>query len=239
MDIRRPVAYVEHRTMPPLDRARFTAFSILAAVAGLAAVGVAMLARAGICLHRLGWLGSDDHAMMPGMPGMAMPGMSADGSMPPGAICPAMLYASAVAAVLCLFALLSLIAMRPRASAVAIAAARIVLALRLGPLTALLCLGGAVPLTLATAMDGMLIGPAPLVGGLLLFVAAALGALALIGIARTVMAFACRLAVALATVFRLLLPGANAPWAPWHEPLLVSAGVGIARRRPSRAPPVR
>jgi hypothetical protein len=225
--------------MPPLDRARFTALSILAAVAGLAAVGVAMLARAGICLHRLGWLGSSEHEhqMMPGMAGMAMPGMGADGATAPGAICPAMLYASAVAAVLCLFALVSLVAMRPRPSLVAIAAARIVLALRLGPLTALLYLAGAVPLAFAIAMDGMLIGPAPLVGGSLLFVAAALGALALIGIARTVMAFARRLAVALATVFRLLVPGADAPWAPWYEPLLVSAGVGIARRRPSRAPP--
>jgi hypothetical protein len=224
--------------MPPVDGARFTALSILAAVAGLAAVGVAMLARAGICLHRLGLLGSSDHAMMP-MNGMSMPEMSAGDSMPPGTICPALLYASVVAAVLCLFALASLVAMRPRASAVAVAAARIVLALRLGPLTALLCLAGSIPLTLAIAMDGMLIGPAPLVAGVLLFGSAGLTALALIGIARTVMAFARRLVVALATAFRLLIPGADAPWARLHEPLLVSAGVAIARRRPSRAPPVR
>lgn len=223
------------------DRARFGALTILAAVAGMVAVGVAMLARAGICFHRLGWLGSGDHAMMPmpGMDGMAMPGMSASGPTPPGTMCPILLYASIVAGVLCLFALVSLLAMRLPASTVALAAARIVLALRFGPLAALLFVAGSVPLTLAIAMDGDLLGPAPLVGGLFLIFAAGLSALALIGIARTVMAFARRLVVALATVFRLLIPGADAPWTPLREPLLVPAGVRLARRRPSRAPPVR
>lgn len=221
------------------DRAQFAALTILAAVTGMVAVGVAMLARAGICLHRLGWFGPGEHEMMPGMDGMSMAGMSSSGATPPASMCPVLLYASIVAAVLCVFALVSLLAMRPQASSVAVAAARIVLRLRFGPLTALLFAAGSIPLTLAIAMDGGLLGPAPLVGGVLLVVAAGMSALALIGIARAVLAFARRLVVALATVFRLLVPGADAPWTPLREPLLVPAGVRLARRRPSRAPPLR
>ncbi|MEA2721380.1 MAG: hypothetical protein QOJ39_3244, partial [Candidatus Eremiobacteraeota bacterium] len=44
-------------------------------------------------------------------------------------------------------------------------------------------------------------------------------------------------AVVLAEAFRLLVPGADAPWASRNVPVLVFAGVRLARRRPSRAPP--
>jgi hypothetical protein len=46
-------------------------------------------------------------------------------------------------------------------------------------------------------------------------------------------------AVALARAFRLLVPGADSPWALGCAPVLVAPGVRIARRRPSRAPPLR
>jgi hypothetical protein len=52
-----------------------------------------------------------------------------------------------------------------------------------------------------------------------------------------VLAFARRLAVAFARAFRLLVPGADAPWTPHRVPVLVRSGVRLARRRPSRAPP--
>jgi len=91
---------------------------------------------------------------------------------------------------------------------------------------------------LILATEGGMTG-LPALGALAALLAGALaGALALAGAARVVLAFARRLAVALAAAFRLLVPGADAPWAVAHEPLLVSAGARIARRRPSRAPPV-
>ncbi|HTJ25050.1 MAG TPA: hypothetical protein VMA36_02695 [Candidatus Limnocylindria bacterium] len=199
-----------------------------------------MLARAGICLHRLGWLGPDAQSAMPPMAGMAMPGMPmGDGPMPPGTMCPVLVWASIVAGILCLFALVSLLAMRPRPATVAFAAARFVTALRVGPLTALLCLAGSIPLTAATAMDGGFVGLGPLVGAALLVVAAALSALALVGVSRAVLSFARRLAGALVAAFRLLVPGAESAPFGFREPLLIPAGVRLARRRPSRAPPLR
>jgi hypothetical protein len=222
------------------DRARFGALSVLAAVAGLVAVGVAALARAGICLHRLGWLGADAQQAMPPMAGMTMPGMAmGDGPMPPDMMCPVLLWASLVAGILCLFALISLLAMRPRAAAVALVAARFVTALRVGPLTALLCLIGSVPLTAATAMDGGFVGLGPLVGAVLLVAAAGLSAFALVGVSRVVLSFACRLVGALIASFRLLDPTGDPATFGVREPLLAPAGVQLARGRPSRAPPLR
>jgi hypothetical protein len=236
--------------MSNTDRARFGALSVLAAVAGLVAVGVAALARAGICLHRLGWLGADAQQAMPPMagmtppgmtpPGMTMPGMAmGDGPMPPDMMCPVLLWASLVAGILCLFALISLFAMRPRAAAVALVAAHLVTTLRVGPLTALLCLIGSVPLTAATAMDGGFVGLGPLVGAVLLVAAAGLSACALVGVSRIVLSFARRLVGALIASFRLLAPGGAAAAFGIREPLLAPAGVQLARRRPSRAPPLR
>ncbi len=53
------------------------------------------------------------------------------------------------------------------------------------------------------------------------------------------LASAGRLVAALVAAFRLLVPGADAPWAPRRTLVLVPAGVRLARRRSSRAPPVR
>jgi hypothetical protein len=212
------------------DRLRFMAFAILSAVAGTVAVGIAALARAGLCIHRLGWFGDADQGM---------PGMAAGGTMPAETMCPALVYASLVAAILCLFALFSLIAMRPCASVLAVTAARIIVALRVGPLTALLCLAGGVPLTFALAVDGHVASSAPLIGAPLLLVAAALSALALVGSARIVLAIARRLAVTIIAAFQLLSPNAHRPWIALRAPFLVPAGVRLARRRPSRAPPLR
>jgi hypothetical protein len=88
-------------------------------------------------------------------------------------------------------------------------------------------------------MDGGFEGLVPLVGAVLLVAAAALSAFALVGLSRAILAFARRLVIALVSAFRLLLPGADTPWVGFHDPLLIPAGVRLARRRPSRAPPLR
>ncbi len=57
--------------MRQLDRARGAALTVLAAVAGTASVGIAALAREGVCLHRLGLFGLRPPAEpMAGMAGM-------------------------------------------------------------------------------------------------------------------------------------------------------------------------
>jgi hypothetical protein len=66
-------------------------------------------------------------------------------------------------------------------------------------------------------------------------VVAALCLLALVAL----LASAGRLIAALVAVFRLLVPGADTPWAPRRSLVPIPAGVRLARRRPSRAPPVR
>jgi hypothetical protein len=65
-------------------------------------------------------------------------------------------------------------------------------------------------------------------------VVAALCLLALV----VLLASAGRLVAALAAAFRLLVPGADAPWAPRRTLVPIPAGARLARRRPSRAPPV-
>jgi hypothetical protein len=54
-----------------------------------------------------------------------------------------------------------------------------------------------------------------------------------------VVVFAARpVAVALAAAFRLLVPGDGARWLAVRRQVLIPAGSRIARRRPSRAPPI-
>ena len=151
---------------------------------------------------------------------------------------PDLLYAAAVAAVLCLLALVVLVAARAGAPAVLVAAARWVDGLRVGPLTAVIGLAGAMPLAAMLAGDGGIAGLPALSALAMLIAGAFAGALALASAARVVLAFARRLVVALAAAFRLLVPGADAPWFLARDPLLAAAVVHAPRRRPSRAPPV-
>ncbi|MBV8748536.1 MAG: hypothetical protein JO103_02355 [Candidatus Eremiobacteraeota bacterium] len=228
--------------MRTTDRARLAALALLAAVAGSASVGIAALARQGVCLHRLGLFGLQPPAAptpMVGMAGMTMAGMTMPAApvAASGPECPILLGAALAAAVLYLVALVAIAILRPRPAELAVVSARFVVGLRLVPLTALLALIGAVPLGAALVMDGGAGGLVPLVAAVFLTAAALLGALALLGAARLVLAFARRLVVALVAAFRLLLPGADAPWLDLSDPLLVPAGVRLARRRPTRAPP--
>lgn len=215
-------------------RARFAALAVLAAVMGLAAAGLAVLAHAGfhVCSHHVTLL--HDHPAV--MSGMAMPGTSASPDADAG-ICPVVLYAAAVAAALCLLALLALAGSRASAPAAVTAAARVVSRLRLAPLTAVLGLAGAVPLAAILASEGVPTGLPALGAFVALVIGAFLAALAVAAGARFVLSCARRLAVALAAAFRLLAPGADAPWLPRRAPVLAAAGVRLARRRPSRAPP--
>jgi hypothetical protein len=215
--------------------ARFAALAVLAAVLGLAAAGLAVLAHAGfhVCSHHVALV----HGHQAVMSGMAMPGTVADPDAEAG-ICPVVVYAAAVAAALCLLALLALAGSRASAPAAVTAAARVVSGLRLAPLAAVLGLVGAVPLAAILASEGVPTGLPALGAIAALVVGAFLAALALAAGARFVLSFARRLAVALAAAFRLLPPGAGAPWLPRRAPLFAAAGVRLARRRPSRAPPL-
>ncbi len=87
-------------------------------------------------------------------------------------------------------------------------------------------------MAMAMPMPGDGICPILLALGLVL---AALCLLALVAL----LASAGRLVAALVAAFRLLAPGAGTPWAPRSVLVPVSAGVRLARRRPSRAPPLR
>jgi len=212
------------------DRTPQGALVLLAAVAATAAMGVAALARTGaaLCGHRVLAHHHD--------PAMAMAGMTAAPAA--DGICPILLYGAAVAAALCALAVVVLAASREGAPAVLVAAARRVAGVSVGPLTGAIGLAGAAPLGLILASEGGVAG-LPALGALAALLAGAFAsAFALAGAARVVLAFARRLAVALAAAFRLLVPGADAPWLVARQPLLVPAGVRIARRRPSRAPPV-
>ena len=165
-----------------------------------------------------------------------MPGVAA--SAPPEAgICPILLYGVAVAAALCVLAIIVLLSSRDGAPAMAVAAARWIAAVPAAPLTGALALaGGALLIAILAAEGGSAALPA--IGALAVLVAGAVaGALALAFAARIVLAFARRVAGALAAVFRLLGPGAGATWTLAGDPLLAPVGVRLARRRPSRAPP--
>ena len=212
------------------DRARQGALVILAAVTATAAVGVAALARTGaaLCGHRV-FVHHHD-------PGMVMSGMAA-AAPGAGGVCPILLYGAAVAAALCLLAVLVLASSRAGASVMVVAAARWIAAIPAAPLTGTLALAGAAPLVAILATEGG-VGGLPALGALAALLAGAFAcALALALAARVVLAFARRVAVALTAAFKLLGPGAGAMWTVAGDPLLVPAGVRLARRRPSRAPP--
>lgn len=218
-------------TMRTPDPAPSSALALLAAAAATAAVGVAALARAGaaLCGHRV-----LVHHHAPGMAMAAVP----TAAVPADGICPILLYAAAVAGALCVLAVVVLLASRAGAPAVLAAAARWVAGLQFGPLTAVIGLAGAAPLAAILASEGGVTGLSA-AGALAALVAGAFaGALALAGAARVVLAFARRLAVALAAAFRLLVPGGGALRFVGWEPLPSAAGMRLARRRPSRAPPV-
>jgi len=217
------------------DRARFAAPAVLAAVAGTAAVGVAALAREGVCVHRLGWFGLRPPAV-PATPmaGMPMPGMEMSGTNAP---CPILVGAAIVAALLYVAALVAIVATRPRPSDLAFAAARIVVGVRLLPLAFALGAIAAVPFGALVVMDG---GGAAVAfaGAVFLALSALLGAATLTALARVTLAFARRLVDALLA----------APWVPRDRAtpgrfvlhtVPARAGVRLARRRPSRAPPLR
>jgi hypothetical protein len=222
--------------MRTTDGARPRALGLLAAVAGTAALGVAVLAAAGahVCHHHV--LAHAHAALAGGISGVALPVPDPEDAE---GLCPILVYAAGLAAGLCLLALLALVRACSRNTALLAATARLVAAQRLAPLAAAVGLAGAVPLGAILALDGGL-GGAPAVAAFAALVAGALlTALALAGAAQVVLALAERLVVALTAVLRLLSPGADTRWAIVADPLLVPAGVGLARRRPSRAPPVR
>jgi hypothetical protein len=211
------------------DRAPRSALVLLTAVAATAAVGVAALARTGaaLCGHRV--------LVHHHEPAMAMSATAV--ASPEAGICPILLYGAAVAAALCVLAVVVLAASRRDAPAVVVAVAYWIAGARVAPLTAAIGIAGAVPLALILATEGG-IGGRPALGAVAALLAGAFAsALSLAGAARVVLAFARRLAVAVAASFRLLVPGAGAPWLVAAQPLLVPAGVRLARRRPSRAPP--
>jgi hypothetical protein len=230
--------------MRTTTRARHIALALLAAVAGSASVGVAALARAGVCLHRLGLFGLHAPAAPGAMdaPGMAgMPGMAATApmAMTPAAPCPILIGVALFGAFCYLAALAALIAVRPSPREVALTSARVVCGIRFAPLAALITLVGAVPVGALILADGV---PAPggiAIAAVFLTAAALAAAGVLIAIARVVIACARRIVVALLAALHVSLQESGAPLRRRQHLVPVSAGVLIARRRPSRAPPVR
>ena len=213
------------------DRARFVAPALLAAVAGSASVGIAALAREGLCFHRLTGIARPD--AMAGMGPAGMAGMTGPAAPAP---CPILLVAALVAGALYLLAIGAVALARPPVSEIALATARLVLGIRLAPLAALLVVAGAVPLGATIALEGHA-GAVLLAAAAFVVLAAVLVASLLLGAARCVVAFARRVAVAIAAAFRLLVPGGDALWLARRELVLIPAGVRVLRRRPSRAPP--
>jgi hypothetical protein len=216
------------------DRARLVAPALLAAVAGSASVGIAALAREGLCFHRLAGLTRTDAIPGMAMDSAAMAGMASPAPMAP---CPILLWAALAAGVLYLLAIVAVAMARPSAGEIALATARLVLGIRFAPLAALLVIAGAVPLGATIVVEGHA-GTVLLVAVAFVVLAAGLAAYTLLGTARFVVAFARRIAGALAAGFRLLVPGADTPWLARRDLVLVPAGVRLVRRRPSRAPPL-
>lgn len=225
--------------MRATKRAAVVAASVMAAVAGSAAVGIAALAREGVCLHRLGLFGlhADPAAApggaMAGMAGMPMPAMA----MAPGAPCPIVTGAAMAAGLLYLAALVAIAIMRPRPAEIAFAAARLVLGVGFVPRTLTIAAIAAVPLGGAIVMDGTSTLTAA-TAAVFLGLCAALLALLAGTAARVTLAFACRLAGALLAPRWLPPAGARAAFVPVPA-ASIAAGVRLARRRPSRAPPLR
>jgi hypothetical protein len=216
------------------DRARGAALTVLAAVAGTASVGIAALAREGVCLHHLGLFGLQPTEPMPGM--TMAPGMMMDTTA--SGPCPILLGAALAAGALYLVALVAILALRPRPAELAVASARLILGVRFAPMAAALAAIGAVPLGAALAMDGAA-GAAPYVAAAFLLACAALCAGALTGAAKLILSLARRLVVAMLAPPRWLSPGAGTPWRGRRALVPIPAGVRLVRRRPSRAPPLR
>ena len=218
--------------MRRVERARFAALALLAAVAGSASVGIAALASEGLCLHRLGLFGLHaEPASGAALPLLAMP---ADA----GAPCPVLITAAAGAAILYVLALAAIVFARPSASDLAFTSARIVLGVRFAPLALVLTIVGAVPLGAAMLLDGSPPAITAFIAAAFSCVAAVLIVAVLRFCANAVLAFAIRLAASIIALFRLLVPGADAPWLALHDPLPVAAGVVLGERMRSRAPPV-
>jgi hypothetical protein len=198
------------------DRARRAAPALFAALAGSAALAIAVLAATGahVCHH-------------------AEAGGAGEG------LCPTLIFAAALASGLCLLSLAAFVRVRSQDPGVLTATARLVAGARLGPLTAAVGIAGALPLVAILAMDGGLSGVPALAALAALAGGALLTALGLVAAARLVLAFAERLVVAALAALRLFDPGGEARWALVPDPPFVPAGVRLARRRPSRAPPVR
>ena len=219
--------------MRTTKEARARALGLLAAVAGTAALGIAVLAAAGahVCHHTV--LAHAHPALAGGITGVALsaPDPDAEG------LCPILVYAAGLAAGLCLLIVLAVVRARSRHPALLTAAVRLLAAQRLGPLTAAVGLAGLLPLAAILALDGGVGGTPALVALAALVAGALLSSLALESAARAVLAVAERLVVVLAAVLRLLAPRGATAWARLSDPLLVPSGVLLARHRPSRAPP--
>src|ERR1700681_4556727 len=215
--------------------ARPRALGLLAAVAGTAALGIAVLAAAGahVCHHAV--LAHAHPALAGGISGL---GPHAPDPEEAEGLCPILVYAAGLAAGLCLLIVLAVVRARSRHPALLTAAVRLLAAQRLGPLTAAGGLARLLPLAAILALDGGVGGTPALVALAALVAGALLSSLALESAARAVLAVAERLVVVLAAVLRLLAPRGATAWARLSDPLLVPSGVRLARHRPSRAPPV-
>ncbi len=216
------------------DRARIAAPAVVAAIAGTAAVGVAALAREGVCVHRLGWFGLRPlaaHASA-GMPGMDMSAAAAP------APCPILVGAAILAAVLYAAAIVTIVVTRPSASELAFAAARLVAGTRFVPLATALGAIAAVPLGGLLVMDGAEV-TTPYVAAVFLALAAILGAALLHAAARVTLAFGRRLVDALLAAPSWVARNLATPRTAAYCVVPVRPGARLARRRPSRAPPLR
>lgn len=154
-------------------------------------------------------------------------------------VCPTVVFGAALAAGLCAFAVVVLAGSRSGAPAVLVQAARWVAAMRLGPLTALVGCAGALPLVLLMANDGAPEPPFALFAFTTLVCGALLCAAGLLAAARFAMALAERIVLVFVAAFRLAASRADVRWSRRYA--LVPLGIGrhVARRGPSRAPPLR
>ncbi|HZO95567.1 MAG TPA: hypothetical protein VFB22_17595 [Candidatus Baltobacteraceae bacterium] len=212
-------------------RDRLTGIALVAALAGSFAVAAAALARAGVCIcaFRLTWHG----VQIAGDPDRS--GALAAGVAP---LCPVLVWAAAAAGGLYLLALVCLLALRASPREMAVASARLVLRCGLVPRAALIAAAAAPPVGALVLSDGLPDAALLALAAGFVVLLSLFGAVAAALAARIVVAFARRFVVALVRALRLLL-------APPHAPRLVllseapaACGVALARRRPSRAPPV-
>lgn len=219
-------------------RARTIALALLAAVAGSASVGVAALARAGFCLHRLSLFGlhpTDGHADL-GAPTSAL---GAAFEMHAGAPCPILVGIAIFGALCYLIAVAALVSLRPSIREFALTSARVVSGARLAPLTAIIALLGAVPVGVCVVADGMPTAAGLGVAAVFLSAAALVSAAVLIAASHFVIACARRFVDAFLATLRMPVPRSDGPLRTRRALAPVGAGVLVARRRPSRAPPVR